>query len=398
MTDSIYLFRGDGSLEAAPNTPYATEDDLQDLIAKQPELLAGALINPRDPRRWLLIRREAGVPDREGVGGYWALDHLLVDQDAVPTLVEVKRSSDPRIRREVVAQLLEYAANGSVYWEAAVVRAWFEADRQAAGRDPVTELSEFVGLATDQDPEAVADRFWGDFDANLRASRIRLLFVAESIPAPLRRLIEFLNEQMPGVEVLGVELPQYVGVGGSGLRAVVPRVVGLTEQARARKTTSGTSGLDAAEQWTPEKIVERLASQDPRAEAPARRVLEWARERGFAVVGNRGTTYASVGFIVPKWNPQVPLFRMYGRPQQFLEISFRDLMHVPPYTTEAERTAFHQTLAPITRMAKRDPLREAYAYLEAGSASEGPPLETVLSLLDEYLIKTATQTSVPTDG
>jgi hypothetical protein len=180
-------------------TPYATEDDLQDLIAQQPELLAGALINPRDPRRWLLIRREAGVPDREGAGGYWALDHLLVDQDAVPTLVEVKRSSDPRIRREVVAQLLEYAANGSVYWDAAVVRAWFEADRQAAGRDPVTELSEFVGFGTDQDPEVVADRFWGDFDADLRASRIRLLFVAEAIPAPLRRLIEFLNEQMPGV-------------------------------------------------------------------------------------------------------------------------------------------------------------------------------------------------------
>lgn len=389
MSDSIYLFRGDGTLEAAPNTPYATEDDLQELIAKQPELLAGALINPRDPRRWLLIRREAGVPDREGAGGYWALDHLLVDQDAVPTLVEVKRSSDPRIRREVVAQLLEYAANGSVYWDAAVVRAWFEADRQGGGRDPVTELTEFLGSGTDQDPEAVADRFWADFDGNLRASRIRLLFVAEAIPAPLRRLIEFLNEQMPGVEVLGVELPQYVGTGGSGLRAVVPRVVGLTEQARARKTTSGTGGLDSREPWTAEKIVERLAIQDPRIEAPARRVLEWARERGFTIVGNRGTTYASVGFIVPKWNRQIPLFRMYGRPQQFLEISFRDLMNVPPYTDEAERIAFHQALAPITRMAKRDPVREAYAYLEAGTAGEGAPLETVLSLLDGYLVKTA---------
>jgi hypothetical protein len=33
------------------------------------------------------------------------------DQNAVPTLVEVKRSSDTRIRREVVGQMLDYAAN-----------------------------------------------------------------------------------------------------------------------------------------------------------------------------------------------------------------------------------------------------------------------------------------------
>lgn len=41
------------------------------------------------------------------------MDHLFVDQDAIPTLVEVKRSSDTRIRREVVGQLLEY----SVPWD-----------------------------------------------------------------------------------------------------------------------------------------------------------------------------------------------------------------------------------------------------------------------------------------
>jgi hypothetical protein len=32
----------------------------------------------------------------------------------VPTLLEVKRSSDTRIRREVVGQMLDYAANGVV--------------------------------------------------------------------------------------------------------------------------------------------------------------------------------------------------------------------------------------------------------------------------------------------
>ena len=46
-------------------------------------------------------------------GGRWLVDRLFLDQDGVPTLVEVKRSSDTRIRREVVGQLLEYAANAT---------------------------------------------------------------------------------------------------------------------------------------------------------------------------------------------------------------------------------------------------------------------------------------------
>lgn len=46
----------------------------------------------------------------------WSLDHLVVDQDAVPTFVEVKRASDTRARREVMAQMLDYAAKGSAFW------------------------------------------------------------------------------------------------------------------------------------------------------------------------------------------------------------------------------------------------------------------------------------------
>jgi len=38
-----------------------------------------------------------------------------LDQDAIPTIVEVKRSTDTRIRREVVGQMLGYAANAVVY-------------------------------------------------------------------------------------------------------------------------------------------------------------------------------------------------------------------------------------------------------------------------------------------
>ena len=38
---------------------------------------------------------------------------------------------------------------------------------------------------------------------------MRLLFVADQIPKELRRIIEFLNEHMSRIEVLGVEIRQY---------------------------------------------------------------------------------------------------------------------------------------------------------------------------------------------
>lgn len=86
-----------------------------------------------DPRRFLLVCREAPVADQYGAGR-WSLDHLFVDQDAIPTLVEVKRSSDSRIRREVVGQMLDYAANGTRYWGDGAVAQLFERTCADAGR------------------------------------------------------------------------------------------------------------------------------------------------------------------------------------------------------------------------------------------------------------------------
>jgi hypothetical protein len=79
-------------------------------------LLAGNQIDIEKPRKWLLVSREAALPSEENGSDRWSVDHLFLDQDAVPTLVEVKRSSDTRIRREVVGQMLDYAANAVVYW------------------------------------------------------------------------------------------------------------------------------------------------------------------------------------------------------------------------------------------------------------------------------------------
>jgi len=114
MTGKIYLLQEDGTLQGLSEQSYSSEELLQTLLEQYSDLLAGEQISESAPRRWLLVSREMGVPGEEGGYDQWSLDHLFLDQDAIPTLVEVKRSTDTRIRREVVGQMLDYAANAVV--------------------------------------------------------------------------------------------------------------------------------------------------------------------------------------------------------------------------------------------------------------------------------------------
>lgn len=59
-----------------------------------------------------------------------------------------------------------------------------------------------------------------------------MVFVADVIPPELQRIIEFLDEHMAAIDVLGVEVRQYVG---PGRRTLVPRIIGLTGAAQQAK-------------------------------------------------------------------------------------------------------------------------------------------------------------------
>jgi hypothetical protein len=107
MSRRIFLIPETGGLREMVEQGFDAESVLQELLSDYPDLLAGDQMNEQEPRRWLLVSREAGVPDRLDGSNRWSLDHLFLDQDGVPTLVEVKRSTDTRIRREVVAQMLD---------------------------------------------------------------------------------------------------------------------------------------------------------------------------------------------------------------------------------------------------------------------------------------------------
>ena len=302
MNGEIFLIQNDEQLVAMKEQKYDSEDLLQELLAKYPNLMAGDQMDSKSPRRWLLISREASIPDEEGGGGRWSVDHLFLDQDAIPTLVEVKRSSDTRIRREVVGQMLDYAANAIVYWPVETIIAKFEANCD----DPEQILNDFLEQDGDQ------EEFWQKVKTNLRAGKVRLVFVADEVPSELKRIVEFLNDQMDPAEVLAVEIRQYLG---EGLKTLVPRVIGLTEEAQRKKS----SGPRATKRWDEatfrkdlnsrnlegEKIkdIETLLEQSKKLEAEGVITITWGtgKETGSFTVKRNGNSFISISSNADIW-------------------------------------------------------------------------------------------------
>ena len=233
--ERIYTLSTSGELEPMTEQRFDTEAALQRLITQHPELLAGEQISPHDPPRWILVRREKGIADSPDAAlARWAVDHLLIDQHAVPTLVEVKRGDSRELRRTVVGQMLEYAAHAWRTWSTDDLRGLV--GRQAEEQE-TTAQELLAELLDEEDPDA--DAFWDDVATHLAAKRLRLLFVADEIPDELARVVEFLNEQMPNIEVLAVEIKQFRGETD---QVLVPRVIGALAAGPKTARSRGGSG------------------------------------------------------------------------------------------------------------------------------------------------------------
>lgn len=373
MTRCIYLRQSDGSLQPMTEAPFSAEDILQELLEKYPSLLAGDQIDSSDSRRWLLVAREMGVPDDEGAPDRWSLDHLFLDQDGIPTLVEVKRSCDTRIRREVVGQMLDYAANAVVHWPPEHLRARFEATCQARQEDARETVSKFLGDGSSAgDP---VEHFWEQVKTNLQARKIRLIFVADQIPSELRRIVEFLNSQMDPAEVLAVEVRQFVG---GNLQTLVPQVIGQTAVAEQKKGSSSTR-----ESWGPKTPEVFLASAaqcpnlGPEQVAALKRLLDFSLERADKIGWGTGRT--------PGFSPRFlkvasrSIYTVYADGN--LSINFAWLNETKE--EESFRGRLAEELKTVPVFASK--IKEADGYVVFTIAEWGPQVERLIAVMQKMI-------------
>jgi hypothetical protein len=335
MTSRIFNIGADGAMTPLAETDYDSEKVLQSLLAKYPEVLAGHDEPGSVPTRWLLISQEYGVPGEDQGSDRFSLDHLFVDQEGIPTLVEVKRASDTRARREVVAQMLDYAANGIVYWPPEQIRAKWEAGCETQGKDPGAEIASFLA-GPDSDPA----QFWDLVSTNLKAGKVRMVFVADRIPPELKRIVEFLNEQMDPAEVIAIEVKQYIGL---GIRTLVPTVVGRTAAAETRKGERAVPGPA----WTAESFFAALGEkQGPAAVGVARELLSWVEPLVTRVAWGKGRKHPSllpVLQLVHQGQPTYPKpFFVYSYGS--VEINFQYLQGYAPFSDAEKRISLVRRL------------------------------------------------------
>jgi hypothetical protein len=187
--------------------------------------------------------------------------------------------------------------------------------------DPDEELRRFLG------EDANLDEFWLRAKTNLQAGKIRILFVADVIPRELRRIVEFLNEQMDPAEVLAVEIKQFVG---QGMKTLVPRVIGQTAEAEKKKGTPRDSRI-----WDEASFfADYERRHSPEVLEACRKLYDLMNARSTKPGFGRGNIDGS---FIPYFDDE------RGRQQIFnlttngkVALTF-GWMRVPPYSEEAKR-------------------------------------------------------------
>jgi hypothetical protein len=167
--------------------------------------------------------------------------------------------------------MLDYAANAVTYWPLESILLQFDNQCKEIGGNPEEVLETFLDGNVDY------DQFWENVRTNLRAGKIRLIFVADKIPGELQRIVEFLNEQMDPAEVFAVEIRQY---SGQELKTLVPRVIGHT----AKPPDPGKPI-----NWDEELFFNELKSRCGHEETEiALKILSWAGSKSLWIKWGKG--------------------------------------------------------------------------------------------------------------
>jgi hypothetical protein len=205
----------------------------------------------------------------------WSLDHLFADQRGVLTLVETKLFQNPESRREVIGQIIEYAANATESWSGGSARQ--KATEFWSNQNPPEELDKILQNEFGEDLDI--EDFWKKAEENLKHGKMRLIIATDELRAEVRRMIEYLNNEMQNAEVLGLELKFYGEQEES--MVLVPVLVGQSQSAIDKKGSGGNV------KWTVDKLKEAYRElADNELGRKLQKVLDWAVDKEIFKIAN----------------------------------------------------------------------------------------------------------------
>ncbi len=257
----------DSKWEALAPMEYVNEDELQRLLDS-----GSAELIPADPS----LEEAHVVFARELSTGSGPIDLIGIGSSGSITIMECKLAKNHQIKREVVGQVLDYAAS---LWESDIATL-SEAFRARSGSDPFEAIRRQFGEEAESFDE---ESCRSEVARRLREGDFRLLVAVDRIDPELRRIIQYVNSRGghgPGLRLVAVEFPRYQQ---GTIQVLVPEAYG-DELAQRNASTSRES-----RRWTLDEFFASLAPDSP-LEPIIRRLLDWGAERRLTVRMGQGQT------------------------------------------------------------------------------------------------------------
>jgi hypothetical protein len=220
-------------LELAKPAKLALEKHLENWLEKNPWALA------EEPL--LIIGRQTSA--NVDIGMVFP-DLLALDSEGNLVIIELKKGQAPR---EVVAQILEYAA-----WS-----------NELSEDDIVAIAANYLGFASDQAELLLNDRFLETFEVEARPklkSRIRLFIAAESIPPSVSRVSRFLRIQH-SIDISCIAFSVFE-TGSKEILVTTETLVGH-EETNSLKTSSSKWSRDKPVRQVVWEAVQEFVANDP---------------------------------------------------------------------------------------------------------------------------------------
>jgi hypothetical protein len=266
MGTALWHDAGDGWKPLAP-ARFAYEADLHDCVERAPDLLPLS-----GSPSLVVLGREVAI-------GAGSADIVAVEPDGRLVIIEVKLQRNSEARKEVVAQILAYAAglHGLSYEN---LERTLHSHLLGRGYGSLIDAVR----TNDQGGDLDDDAFKNGVVASLETGRIRLVLVLDEAPSDLVRLVGYLEAVADGLVIDLITVAAY-DVGES--RVLVPQRIDPShdprEVAPVRKASRVTPGADGFREWI------RAAPEGRRG--PLNRLLEWALALERDGLANLSTTH-----------------------------------------------------------------------------------------------------------
>ncbi len=229
----------DGSIETLERVPVGqapfAESDLRDLIAQKASLLPVRHFDPvfSSP---VCLGVEFPVP---GIG---RIDAIFISPSGYVTIVETKLWQNPEARREVVAQVIDYAQQ-IARWTYVDLESRFK-ERQAAAGEPSSSL--FSHVSDLEDASSDEAEFTDAVNRCLRNGRFLLLVIGDGIREGVEQMTEFLQRTPLLQYTLGlVEMSCYRHRDEDGGLLVISQVIARTAEVTRAVVHIDLQGGDA---------------------------------------------------------------------------------------------------------------------------------------------------------